>query len=821
MTTALATRAVTRGVTRAVTRPSSGGGGGGPPSPALGALSFGGAADWWAGTKAGTHQEVWAGNPDRDTLAMGYAPVMPVAAGVRTWFGGPDAAFHNGCAYVPTASPKAGNMVFGIAKFVYATGTWTYTAIKTITGSTDDHLKLNVHICSDGKILLLLARQNYDNNIHWWKSTNPEDISAWSAERTLTLTGQTPNYPTIARFSSKSNRIYVVFRDAMYGAEAGDGGIWYISSDDEFATDGGGGHVFGPTKIVATTSGAPGGNSGLYFHGGSNGTDRFDIAFSHFYNNGVAPKIVHDVVHFYLKETAANRLEVFASDGTSLGSPAIGSTGSAVAYSAFDKTNKSLIYDTSADTGNYRMWSADVQCYSGLPAVTACRYTDGDTNSDYDYIRWDWNGTAWSSAKVVWDASADGANGPVGTSAYDNYYGGCRLDPSDPNLIYLCAGNQTGTSRLKKLVSNDLFVANRTVTEPFTQGRRHNIRPAIPFNLAGEHVGKMDVVWLAGRYTGATSYDLVQVHPHWGGAKSAFDFNEVSGPAASKLNGYSYTPANVGSPTYNQTGVNNGKAVSFNGTNTAFNPGVGAPLADKSNSLLLMWQKLDNLTTTMGHGATDGGSTRKFWGLLNTNEYLLGVGASSAGSALGATGMTAGAWHHWGILIDETGGNPRMNFHLDGVSKFTHTDSYGESGFAFYLGAINNGAGGANWVAGDICQYVEDIAAGRNTAFIAAVKGYAVAGSFTSAKKAASVTNGPVVGVTVTPTASLPTGASYTLTLYSDSTPAGQTKTGTAATPIDFDGVTIADGDDVWIAISAASTDKTVAPSFDEFALAA
>lgn len=810
---------ITRSVTRAVTRPA--GGGGGPPAPSMTPVSFSGAADWWAGTKAGTHQEVWAGNASRDTLTMGYGPVMPVAAGIRTWFGGPDAAFYNGCAYVPTASPKAGNMVLGIAKFVYATGTWTYAAVKTITGSVDDHLKFNVHICSDGKILLLLARQDYDNHIHWWKSTNAEDISAWSAERTLTLSGQTPNYPTIARFSSKSNRIYVVFRDAMYGAGAGDGGLWYISSDDEFATDGGGGHVFGPTKIVATAAGAVGGNSGLYFHGGTNGTDRFDIAFSHFYDNSATPKIVHDVVHFYLEETAANQLEVFASDGTSLGAPAIGSTGSSVAYASFTAANKSLIYDTSVDTGSYRMWVADVQCYDGEPAVTACRYTDGATNTDYDYLRWDFASGAWSSAKVVWDASVDGTNGPVGTGSYDNYYGGCRMDASDANLMYLCAGNQSGTSRLKKLVSNDLFAANRTVSEPFTQGRRHNIRPAIPFNLAGEHVGKMDVLWCAGRYTTATSYDTVQVHPYWGGVRNAFDFNEASGTAASKINGYSYTPANVGSPTYNQTGIGNGKAVSFNGTSTAVNLGAGVPLADRSVSALLMWQKMDGLAATQVMGATDGGGGRKFWGILNTNEYILGVGSSSAGSSLGGTGMTAGAWHHWGVLCDESGGNPRMAFHLDGTSKFTHTDGYSESGLAFYIGANNNGAGGANWVAGDTCQYIEDIAVGRNTAFIAAVAGYAAAGTFVSATKTASVTNGPVVGPTVTPSVTLPTGASYTLKLISTSTPAGQTKTGTASTPIVFDGVTIADGDSVSIEIAAASSDKTVAPTFTSFDLAA
>ncbi|MFO1188518.1 MAG: hypothetical protein U1E97_02735 [Alphaproteobacteria bacterium] len=112
--------------------------------------------------------------------------------------------------------------------------------------------------------------------------------------------------------------------------------------------------------------------------------------------------------------------------------------------------------------------------------------------------------------------------------------------------------------------------------------------------------------------------------------------NEASGTAASRINGYAGTPANVGGPTYAQTGIGNGKAISFDGVNDALNLGLGAPLGEKSVSCLLMWQKLDNLTTTMVHGATDGGSGRKFWGILGTNEYILGVGGSSAGSSLGA-----------------------------------------------------------------------------------------------------------------------------------------------------------------------------------------
>lgn len=809
-----ATRRVTRDLTRPVLRPHAAGGSGGGDgggSSVLSALSFVGAADWWAGAKDGTHQEVWAGNASRDTLTMGYAPIMPVAVGVRTWFGGPDAAFHNGCAYVPWAGAVGGDTVMGVSKFTCATGAWEHATVATVVGSFDDHNKLNVHICSDGKILLMIARQVYANDLRWWKSDAAEDISSFTTfSKTLAGMGGDPNYATIGRFSGDGGRIYVLLRAAMY-ADLGDGGIWYVASTDEFGSDT---NVSAPAKLIATAAGAAGGNSGLYFHGSCNGVDRFDLAISHFYDNSPDPKIVHDVIHCYLTASAGT-ITVHASDGTNLG------TGP-VAYSAFTKGNGSLIYDTSVDVGNYRIWAADVQCYGGSPAVTACRYNDGDTNTEYDYLRWDFAGTAWSDAKVVWDASADGANGPVGTtSAYNNYYGGCRMDPSDANLMWLSVGDNAGTSRIKKLTSTDLFASARVVTEPYTQARKHNIRPVIPYNLAGDHIGEMDVLWLAGHYNSATSYNTVHAHPYWSGARQAFDFNESVGTPATKLNNAANTPALIGSPTLGATGVSGGKAMQTNGTDQGLNTDDSMGLGAASIGAFIHWQKLGTLAATQVHGATEGGATRKFWGILGTNEWMLGVGSSSVGSSLGGTGITTGAWHHWGVLVGGTGGMPRMTLHLDGVPKLTHADSYGEVGRRMWLGMLNNSGSGANWVGGAICQFVEDIGAGRDAIWLGKVAGYASAGSFTSAKKTAQVMGGPAVGITVTPAATLPMGTSYDLTLYSDSTPAGQTKTGTAATPIDFDAVTITDGDEVWIEIAAASLDKTQAPRFTGFTLAA
>jgi hypothetical protein len=783
------------------------------------AITFSGAADWFAGTHAGTHHEVWAGNTSRDTLTMGYAPKMPVAAGIRTWFGGPDAAFYNGCAYIPYASYSGSNTILGVAKHVYATGAWSYNDIKTVA-AVEDHLKFNVHVCSDGKILLFLARQDYDDNIHWWKSTNAEDISAFSAEITLTLTGQKPNYPTIARLSSDSNRIYVLFRDAMYGAEQGDGGIWYISSSDEFA---GTGNVTGPTKLVDTPAGAVGGNSGLYFHGSTNGTDRIDVAMSHFYDNSTDPKKVHDVVHFYCTASAGT-LTVKASDGTTLGTPTVGTSNEDIAYAAFTAANKSLIYDTDVDAGSYRMWVADVQTYSGSPAVTACRYTDGDTNSDYDYLRWDFAAGAWSSAKVVWDASTHGANGPVGSgSGYNNYYGGCRMDPSDSGLIWLCVGTQAATSRLKKLTSTDLFASNRSdVAHGYAQAVRHNIRPAIPFNLAGEHVGKMDVIWCAGVYTSPISYLTVLAHPNWDGAVVAFDLTESSGTPSCKLHGYWGTPSLTAAPTQNVTAVGNGKGITLNGSSQYVVTGINT-YGTTISSVLEFWWKPSALNVTQIVGAFSTGGSARCWGgpHSSTPALLFGLGSVSEGAAAGDHGLSTSDWNLATLTIASS---TTMSWQTNGVTKRTTAAlaTKVDVSARLLLGARGiDGPGADNYWTGTIAQAIQYWNDGRGATAALARYNSAAAGTFTSANKTAVVTNGPVVGPTVTPAATLPTGASYTLKLISTSTPAGQTKTGTASTPIVFDGVEIADGDEVSIVVAAASSDKTVAPSVTSFSIAA
>jgi hypothetical protein len=153
------------------------------------------------------------------------------------------------------------------------------------------------------------------------------------------------------------------------------------------------------------------------------------------------------------------------------------------------------------------------------------------------------------------------------------------------------------------------------------------------------------------------------------------------------------------------------------------------------------------------------------------------------------------------------------------VNLATATTDITDFAFNMYLMARNNG-GVSNVMGGSFSQAVQYWA--QRDASEALARYNAVAGgTWQSANKTASVTNGPLTGPTVTPAATLPTGASYTLKLVSTSTPAGQTKTGTAATPIVFDGVTIANGDAISLLVTAASTDKTVAPSFASFSIAA
>jgi len=784
-------------------------GAGAPPAPDMTAITFSGAADWFAGTHAGTHHEVWAGNTSRDTLTMGYAPKMPLAFGSHTWWGGPrgyvDVA--RGVTIWPVTSIST-TISLGLVEVNHATGARTHVTVATdAVPATDNHYNLCIYKRADNKYVVMYAFHDNDNTIRWYVSSNANDISSWGTVKTSDFsTPGGPAYPHIVPVPGDS-RVLVVMRSGF----GGDDCQYYAMSTDDMDTLG------SFTKFVDKKVDSL---NGVYLQAypDPDNTDRVWFAATDYFNNATGAHRLDDVIVFY-GVFSAGTPTFYAPDGTSLGA--------SVAWTELTAGNLGLVHD-SASSGN-DVWLYDLvvknsKVYAGYTEMAA---VNSGTGYDYKVAVIDYSGTPSLSTGTLWDESVDGTNGTLTTAANGTafpYAAGLAFDRTNPQRAYISfgTGHSDTTNRCKiRLVTTANDWSTKSISTPtFKQGRAHNYHPVMPFvsDYTTAPPAFCEMTFETGYLNTWASVHAVFVMPDWNGAVHAFDFNEASGTPVDKLVYASAigAAAKVSTPTQNVTGINNGKAIRFNGSSQAMNVGYAQQIARQVVGAIHQWVNYDTVAAVGLCGVSDGANGRKFYGINATNQMFLGTG--NASDQTGASGISAGTWHHLGVLVT---GTVAFDGHTDGVSKNTSTGTFSEAALAHWVGAVNNGAGGSSWLDGDMCQFVEDWGESRDAAFLLAIAGYAAAGTFTSASKVASVTNGPVVGPTVTPSATLPAGASYTLKLISTSTPAGQTKTGTASTPIVFDGVTIANGDSVSIVVAAASSDKTVAPSATSFSIAA
>jgi hypothetical protein len=779
------------------------------------AITFSGAADWFAGTHAGTHHEVWAGNTSRDTLTMGYAPKMPLGFGSHVWFGGPK-AFHDvdrGVTIyaVTSVSGAANGTKLSLVEVNNATGARTEVTVESITApAADNHFYLTIYKRADNKYVVMWAFHDYGtyNEIRWFVSTNANSIASWGTVKTSTLAGAA--YPIIYRLDGDGGRVVVIMRSST--AYSGDDNQYYAISTDDLDTLG------SWTKFCSKQPGTPESAYGVFMQAypDPDNTDRIWFIASDYFVNTYPNHQLDDLIMFY-GVFSAGVPTFYAPDGTSLGS--------SVDWADCTTGNLGLAYDSGA-TG-YSAWPLDLVVKNGVAYGVFVEEQNPNLGTVYNYkiAVLDFTGTPTLNVRTLWASATDGTNGTLatGTNAYP-YPCGAVLCRDDPQRAWVSFGTglSTTTNRAKiRLVTTANNWSTKSISTPsFTQGRCHNFHPVVPFisDFTTPPPAFCEMAYETGYLNTWASVHAMFVMPDWNGSVHAFDFNEGSGTPADKLflGSVIGAPAKISTPTMGVTGINNGKALSFNGSSTAMNLGYTQQMSKPVVAAIMQWVNYDSVTALGLSGVSDSGNGRKFYGVNATNDMFLGTGNSS--DQTGASGLAAGAWAHLGILvtnaIDYAG-------HKDGVLKNTSSGTLAEAGLNHWVGAVNNGAGGSSWLSGDMCQFIEDWAESRDAAWLLAIAGYAAAGTFTSAAKTAAVTNGPVVGPTVTPTATLPTGASYTLKLISTSTPAGQTKTGTASTPIVFDSVTIADGDSVSIVVAAASSDKTVAPSVTSFSIAA
>lgn len=803
------TRAVTRGVSHAVTRPESGFG----VAPGMPAILVAGAADWFAGTHAGTHHEAWAGNTSRDTLTMGYAPKMPLGFGSHVWFGGPKAFqdAERGVTIFSVTSVST-DLRLGLVEVNHVTAARKEVTVASFTAlAPDNHYYLAIYKRADGRYVVMMAFHDYDQTIRWWISTNPNDITSWGAVKTKSFsTPGGPAYPVLYRLDGDGGRVVVIVRSGS--AYGGDNCQYYMVSTDDMETLG------SPTKFVSKQAGSA---HGVYLQaypdpGHSN---RIWFIASDYFVNTYPSHQLDDLVMFY-GEWSAGAATFFSPNGTSLGAD--------VAWAESTAGNLGLVYDSGV-TG-YSAWPLDLVVKDSVAYGVFVEEQNPNLGTVYNYkiAVIDFTGTPTLNVRTLWSSATDGSNGTLATAtqAYPYPCGAvlCRWNPARA-WVSFGTGASTTTNRAKiRLVTTADNWVTRTVTIPgFTQGRCHNFHPVVPFvsDFSSQPPAFCEMAYETGYLNSWDAVHAMIVTPDWNGAVHAFDMNEASGTPVNKLflAGVLGSPAKKGSPVLGMTGINNGKAVSVTAGPDAIEHGYAAQLTRPVVAAWLGWFNLDNVSAIHLSGVSDGSSGRKFYGINGANLSFLGVGSSSSGA--GASGISAGTWHHWGVLVGLSGGNPQLAMHVDGALKNTFSAGFSEAGLKHWTGAVNNGGTGSSPMSGDFCQIVEDWGEGRDAAWLLAVKGHASGGTFASARKVAVVTGGTVTGVTVTPTASLPAGTSYTLKLTNHTKGTSQTQTGTAAAPVVFNAISVENGDELSVEVAASTSNKTVAPSFTSFSLAA
>jgi hypothetical protein len=358
--------------------------------------------------------------------------------GAYTWFNGRP-QHYNGKTYLGYIN-DAGETV--AASYNHSTDTVT-TNILTTAFIADDHNAAGVVVQDDGTLTYCYTGHN-TSNIYIKNSTNPEDISSFNAEITIS---PTTSHSYARPFQLDNGTIYLFYRGAS--------DLGYVTSTD-------GGATWSNHTTLVTSSG-----TSIYVQLDQSG-NRIDILATNAINQGDGDK--EDVRHGYLDGGT-----VYDSGGTALGS------------SSVPFTDLTLVYDSSAGSSFTSSWVWDIarRGTGDIEAVWA-------TFPDYDehvYRYGHYDGSSWSQYRIT----NGGRYISTGAAGERYYSGGVALDRATKGLCYV------------SVADNDSGVIQRWTTPDNGQtwrsaklggGGAQNVRP---FAVRDPHAD-VPVVWMHGDY---------------------------------------------------------------------------------------------------------------------------------------------------------------------------------------------------------------------------------------------------------------------------------------------------------------------------------
>jgi hypothetical protein len=367
---------------------------------------------------------------------------------------------------------------------------------------SNDHASPGIAVRPDGRIIVFYAQQA-GSALYYQISTNPEDISSFGSELTVSGAGDIATYPHPHFIGSTLFLIHSI------------GGEWRIIT----STDGG--VSWGPLVMMQTASPNPGAYPIFVNNGGNTpgSATRIDWATSmapDASGSGYASlsNLWHgyfDGMNFYTTAGAVicsfASLPVITSPNVAHGPGGVPIASMTEVY-AYTTNGVCSVWDLGYDSsGN------PVIVFDSFPLVQI-----GDTDTapasrwaDHRYNYAHWNGSAWTAVQITAAGGQIGSalSGEEGGAFGGAYSGGLALLQSDPTVVYLSRqitppGGQP-QFEIERWVTPDGFGATWK-SAPLTyesDSLNKNLRPMTPRQ---QIAGSPDVMWMYGAYKDYTVF---------------------------------------------------------------------------------------------------------------------------------------------------------------------------------------------------------------------------------------------------------------------------------------------------------------------------
>lgn len=385
--------------------------------------------------------------------------------GAWCWFADPRAIYHKGTKEQTYFSWVTKEGHIEVASYNHETKKYNQYRIWE-KFQEDDHANPSLLIRKDGRIIIFVAA-HFGDKIHRFITTNPEDITSWSADYQFSNTVTYP-YPF-----QVGDSICVFYRG---------GSDWH------------------PRLSVSTDNGETFDDGRLFISGGG------QRPYTR-YCQGADGSIHVAVTTGHPRNESANKIhycrfkdnKVYRADGTLIKD---------VTSEPVDLNQLEVVYNGTS-YGKGWIWDITLEPATGNPIMVYASFPS-DTDHRYHYGRW--NGTSWDNVQIT-EAGRWFPQTPVGASEPEpNYSGGIILDYDDPSVVYL-SKEVNGVFEIFKFTTPDKGQnwSAKALTWN-TPSHLVNVRPIVPRHHKD---GFFDIVWMRGTYEyyGSQRYNTALVFP--------------------------------------------------------------------------------------------------------------------------------------------------------------------------------------------------------------------------------------------------------------------------------------------------------------------